>query len=104
LVDAGRGLRRLEQAVIQRLLRKDADGKVGDPERSGEKGDIMKEKAQAGSSRIARKVENFDRIVVNANNSWAVAQDLSKHTVAFVDLDKPLERMASGVLVTIIKQ
>ena len=66
-----------------------------------EKGKIMKEKVPAGSSRIPRKVENFERIVVNTNNSWAVAQNLSKHTVAFVDLNKPLERMTSGVLVSI---
>jgi hypothetical protein len=61
----------------------------------------MKEKARAGRSRMAHKVEHFDRIVVNTNNSWAVAQNLSKHTVAFADLDKPLERMTSGVLVAI---
>jgi hypothetical protein len=61
----------------------------------------MKEKANPGSSRMSRKVEVFDRIVVNTHDSWAVAQHLSKHTVAFVDLDKPLERMASGVLVSI---
>ena len=61
----------------------------------------MKEKAHAGSSRMTRKVEDFDRIVVNTNNSWAVAQNLSRHTVAFVDLNKPLERMTSGVLVSI---
>ena len=46
-------------------------------------------------------MEDFDRIVVNTNDSWAVAQNLSKHTVAFVDLNKPLERMTSGVLVSI---
>ncbi len=46
-------------------------------------------------------VEDFDRIVVNTNDSWAVAQDLSRHTVAFVDLNKPLEGMSSGVLVSI---
>jgi len=61
----------------------------------------MKEERLAGSSRMARKVEYFDRIVVNANASWAVAQNLSRHTVAFVDLEKPLERMGSGVLVNI---
>lgn len=65
------------------------------------KGEIMKEKAQAESPRMTRKVEDFGRIVVNTNNSWAVAQDLSKHTVAFVDLNTPLGRMASGVLVSI---
>jgi hypothetical protein len=61
----------------------------------------MKEKAHAGSSKKPRKVEVVDRIVVNANDSWAVAQSLSRHTVAFVDLNKPLERMTSGVLVGI---
>jgi len=61
----------------------------------------MKEKAQAGSSRITKKVEDVGRLVVNTNDSWAVAQNLSKHTVAFVDLNTPLERMASGVLVSI---
>jgi hypothetical protein len=61
----------------------------------------MKVKAQAGSSRMTRKVEYYDRLVVNTNDSWAVAQSLSKHTVAFVDLDKPLDRMSSGVLVSI---
>ena len=61
----------------------------------------MKERAHAGSSRTPRKVEVVDRIVVNTNDSWAVAQDLSRHTVAFVDLNKPLERMTSGVLVSI---
>ena len=61
----------------------------------------MKERARSGSSRTPRKVEDFGRIVVNTNDSWAVAQDLSRHTVAFVDLDKPLERMSSGVLVSI---
>ncbi|MHB9046787.1 MAG: hypothetical protein ACYC35_12670 [Pirellulales bacterium] len=47
------------------------------------------------------KVGGFDRIVVNTNDSWAVAQNLSRHTVAFGDLDKPLKRMTSGVLVSI---
>jgi hypothetical protein len=61
----------------------------------------MKEKAGAGRSRMAMKVENFGRIVVNTNDSWAVAQHLSKHTVAFVDLNKPTERLTSGVLVSI---
>jgi hypothetical protein len=61
----------------------------------------MKERAHSGSSKTPRKVEDFGRIVVNTNDSWAVAQDLSRHTIAFVDLDKPLERMASGVLVSI---
>jgi hypothetical protein len=61
----------------------------------------MKEKAPAGSSKKPRKVEVVDRIVVNANDSWAVAQSLSRHTVAFVDLNKPLERMTSGVLVSL---
>ncbi|MGD0896978.1 MAG: hypothetical protein ABR915_04020 [Thermoguttaceae bacterium] len=61
----------------------------------------MKEKAQAGRSRLTMKVEVFDRIVVNANDSWAVAQNLSRHTVAFVDLNKPVERMTSGILVSI---
>ena len=42
------------------------------------KGEIMKEKAHVGSSRMTRKVEVFDRIVVNTNDSWAVAQHLSK--------------------------
>jgi len=59
------------------------------------KREIMKEKAHAGSS--TRKVEDFHRVVVNSNDSWAVAQNLSRHTVAFVDLNKPLERMTSGV-------
>ena len=61
----------------------------------------MKDKAHAGSSRTPRKAEVVDRIVVNANDSWAVAQNLSRHTVAFVDLNKPLERTTSGVLVSI---
>ena len=61
----------------------------------------MKKKAQAARSRINLKVENFDRIVVNTNDCWAVAQNLSRHTVAFVDLNNPLERMSSGVLVSI---
>jgi hypothetical protein len=61
----------------------------------------MKEKARPGSSRMAGKAADFERIVVNTNDSWAVAQYLSRHTVAFVDLNKPLERMASGVLVSI---
>jgi hypothetical protein len=61
----------------------------------------MKEKAQAGRSRMTMKVEDFGRLVVNTNDSWAVAQNLSRHTVAFVDLDKPQERMGSGVLVSI---
>jgi hypothetical protein len=65
------------------------------------RGKIMKERAHAGSSRAARKVEDFHRIVVNTNDSWAVAQNLSRHTVAFADLNKPLERTASGVLVSI---
>jgi hypothetical protein len=61
----------------------------------------MKKKPHAASSKIKLKVENFDRIVVNANNSWAVAQNLSTYTVAFVDVNKPRERMTSGVLVSI---
>ena len=67
----------------------------------GGRGVIMKEKAPAGSSKKPRKVEVVDRIVVNANDSWAVAQSLSRHSVAFVDLNKPLERMTSGILVSI---
>ncbi len=46
-------------------------------------------------------MENFGRIAVNTNDSWAVAQNLSTYTVAFVDLNKPRERMTSGVLVSI---
>jgi hypothetical protein len=65
------------------------------------KGEVMKEKAHAGSSRMTRKVEDFGRLVVNTNDSWAVAQNLSKQTVGFVDLDKPLERMTTGVLISI---
>jgi hypothetical protein len=61
----------------------------------------MKERAHAGSSRTTRKVEYFGKIVVNTNDSWAVAQNLNTHTVAFLDLNKPLEGMASGVLVRI---
>ena len=61
----------------------------------------MSKKASSGSPKPTRRVEDFDRIVVNTNNCWAVAQDLSKHTVAFVDLNKPLERLTSGVLVSI---
>ena len=61
----------------------------------------MSKKAPAGSSRKNLKVEDFGRIVVNTNDSWAVAQNLSKYTVAFVDLNKPQERMNSGVLVSI---
>jgi hypothetical protein len=38
---------------------------------------------------------------VNTNDSWAVAQNLSRHTVAFVDVNKPLEKMTTGVLVGI---
>jgi hypothetical protein len=48
-----------------------------------------------------QKVVNFDEMVVNTNVCWAVAQNVSRHTVAFMDLERPLERMASGVLVTI---
>jgi hypothetical protein len=70
-------------------------------QRTAEKGENMTERAHARGSRITRKVECFGKIVVNANDSWAVAQNLSKHTVAFVDLNRPLEGMASGVLVTI---
>jgi hypothetical protein len=65
------------------------------------KEDLVKDKTPAGRSRLIMKVEDFGRIVVNTNDSWAVAQSLSKHTVAFVDLDKPLERMNSGVLVRV---
>jgi hypothetical protein len=61
----------------------------------------MKEKASTKSSKPLKKPENFDRIVVNTNDSWGVAQNLSRHTVAFIDSNKPLERMASGVLVSI---
>ena len=63
--------------------------------------DFMKDSGHAGSSRMTSKVEDFHRVVVNTNDSWAVAQNLSRHTVAFVDLNKPQERMTSGVLVSI---
>ena len=48
-----------------------------------------------------KAIENFGGIVVNTNACWAVAQNLSRHTVGFVDLQRPLERMASGVLITV---
>jgi hypothetical protein len=64
-------------------------------------GESMKKETNALSSKVSGADENFARLTVNTNDSWAVAQYLNRHMVAFADLDKPLERMASGVLVSI---